>query len=70
MRMRKCPFCKQEVKPIFPAMMFVGELGKWSFLHNCNDKTAILIHAATKEEVIAEWNGSEDDAEEQKSESL
>lgn len=61
MRMRKCPFCKKKVNPVFPAMMFVEELGQWSFLHHCNNKISILIHADTKEEVIAEWNGSGED---------
>lgn len=67
--MRKCPFCKANVKLAFPALMYLEELDEWSLLHNCSGNCGVLIRGKTKEEVIAVWNG-DDHAEEQKSESL
>jgi hypothetical protein len=57
--MRKCPFCKQEVKLEMPAYMYLPEIKQWSLLHHCNNNKSILIVAETEAQVVAEWNGCE-----------
>lgn len=62
--MRKCPFCKKEVKLAMPQLVYLSQFKKWTFMHHCNDDISVFIIKDTKEEIIAEWNGSEADAEE------
>lgn len=61
--MRKCPFCKKEVVLAMPYLVYLHNFKKWTFMHHCNDNKSIFIIGDTKEEIIAEWNGSEEVSE-------
>ena len=72
-KLRKCPFCKQEVNADFP-YLYKNENCGWILSHYCKTKPGVLsttidIYADTREEAIDLWNG-EYHAEEQTSEGL
>ena len=56
--MRKCPFCNKEVSFGLPALLRLKEPPRWSFMHHCDDKTAVLITADTQEEILCIWEGN------------
>ncbi len=58
MNMEKCPFCKKEINPSFPSLMWLEENKVWSFMHHCNDNMSVLISASSKEEIEEIWNRS------------
>ena len=47
--MRKCPFCKAEVKYVYPYLMFMEDLNRWGLFHHCNEKCGVIISAETKD---------------------
>ena len=67
--MRNCPFCGKKIELKMPHIVYLHNLNKWTFMHHCNDDVSIFIIKDTKEEIIAEWNGS-DQSEKQTSESM
>ena len=72
-KLRRCPFCKQEVMDCFP-YLYKSEGTQWLLSHYCKTKPGVLsttidIYADTREEAIDLWNGDYH-AEEQTSESL
>ena len=55
--MRKCPFCKSEVKLSAPYCLYLDDLNKFAFLHHCPDrKVSVMVSAETKEEIEKEWD--------------
>lgn len=68
-RLRRCPFCKKEVKDTRPYLHFNEKLNKWVLNHYCNGTEAVTIdvYGKTEQEVIDKFNGI---YEEQTSESL
>jgi hypothetical protein len=58
--MRKCPFCEKKVVFAMPQLVHLPQFGKWTFMHHCNDDISVFIIKDTKEEIITEWNGSEE----------
>lgn len=60
--MRNCPFCGGEALPMPTRLRFVQKLKQWAFYHYCpskgeRDMLTISIYADTKEEIIEQWNG-------------
>ena len=65
--MRKCPFCKSEVKFASPYLFYLDERNEWGFSHHCCNGLMVFITAETKEEILPKWDGI---YEEPKSESV
>lgn len=55
--MRNCPFCGKEVKLAAPALMYLPNEKKWSFMHHCNLKFTVMITVDSPEEILELWEG-------------
>lgn len=60
--MRKCPFCKEEIKFRFPYLTQFSDDETWHFNHYCKhepDKIGVCIdiYGDTEEEIVAKWEG-------------
>lgn len=69
--MRRCPFCKADVKLEYPYLLAFTE-GGFVFSHYCKNDTlqpsiSVDVYGRTEQEIKDKWNGV---YEEQKSESL
>ena len=64
-RLRRCPFCRKEVKDSYPYLAYFEELDKWVLSHYCNKTNAatIDVYGKTEQEVIDKWNGIYEDEE-------
>lgn len=55
--MRKCPFCKSEVKLVTPYCLYLEAMNKFVFLHHCPERNiSVMVSCDTKEEIEKEWD--------------
>lgn len=55
--MLKCPFCGEAVHFGTPALLYLGDIKKWSFHHSCSEDVSILLTGDTIQDVMDIWEG-------------
>lgn len=72
-RLRKCPFCGEEVEMRFPYFHYHEGMDRWVIYHACGcdknfeDGLSVFITGKTEEKVIDYWNGVNHEVEESES---